>query len=191
MKIVTGIILTSVAAFSGAAYAADAQPTTGSAAVTHEHAAGEINNFIVTLEHVHAVMENGSPAPQHDAACKKELSMPESKYMGMKVKTDYTINSSTMMLSAKSMFPSPDSMKPMELTVDLSALGLADVYAFGAFKPAALPQAYIYFTIDKDFKNPVSTFMIINQGKQYNCVISSSNKMMSKEMRGKMMMKKQ
>ena len=31
--------------------------------------------------------------------------------------------------------------------------------------------------------------MIINQGKQYNCVISSSNKMMSKEMRGKMMMK--
>ena len=109
--------------------------------------------------------------------------------MGMKVKTDYTINSSTMMMSAKSMFPSPDSMKPMELTVDLSALGLADVYAFGAFKPAALPQAYIYFTIDKDFKNPVSTFMIINQGKQYNCVISSSNKMMSKEMRGKMMMK--
>ncbi|WP_406903369.1 hypothetical protein [Serratia marcescens] len=177
MKIVTGIILTSVAAFSGAAYAADAQPTTGSAAVM--------------LEHVHAVMENGSPAPQHDAACKKELSMPESKYIGMKVKTDYTINSSTMMMSAKSMFPSPDSMKPMELTVDLSALGLADVYAFGAFKPAALPQAYIYFTIDKNFKDPVSTFMIINQGKQYNCVISSSNKMMSEEMRGKMMMKKQ
>lgn len=49
MKIVTGIILTSVAAFSGAAYAADAQPTTGSAAVT--------------LEHVHAVMENGSTTP--------------------------------------------------------------------------------------------------------------------------------
>ncbi|HBU6102582.1 TPA: hypothetical protein MC434_002518, partial [Serratia marcescens] len=94
MKIVTGIILTSVAAFSGAAYAADAQPTTG--------------NAEVTLEHVHAVMENGSPAPQHDAACKKELSMPESKYMGMKVKTDYTINSSTMMMSAKSMFPSPN-----------------------------------------------------------------------------------
>ncbi|EMF07018.1 hypothetical protein [Serratia marcescens] len=177
MKIVTGIIFTSVAAFSGAAYAADAQPTTG--------------NAEVTLEHVHAVMENGSPAQQHDAACKKELSMPESKYMGMKVKTDYTINSSTMMMSAKSMFPSPDSMKPMELTVDLSALGLADIYAFGAFKPVALPQAYIYFTIDKDFKSPVSTFMIINQGKQYNCVISSSNKMMSKEMRGKMMMKKQ
>lgn len=107
MKIVTGIILTSVAAFSGAAYAADAQPTTG--------------NAEVMLEHVHAVMENGSPAPQHDAACQKELSMPESKYMGMKVKTDYTINSSTMMMSAKSMFPSPDSMKPMELTVDLCA----------------------------------------------------------------------
>ena len=177
MKIVTGIILTSVAAFSGAAYAADAQPTTG--------------NAEVTLEHVHAVIENGSPAPQHDSACKKELSMPESKYIGMKVKTDYTINSSTMMMSAKSMFPSPNDKQPMELTVDLSALGLADVYAFGAFKPAALPQAYIYFTIDKDFKDPVSTFMIINQGKQYNCVISSSNKMMSKEMRGKMMMKKQ
>lgn len=56
MKIVTGIILTSVAAFSGAAYAADAGPTTGSAEAMSEHA--------------HTVMENGSPVLQRDVAGK-------------------------------------------------------------------------------------------------------------------------
>lgn len=67
MKIMTGVILPTVAAlvFSGMAQAEDSvKPMTGKAQVT--------------LEHVHAVQENGSPAPQHDAACMKQLSKPES-----------------------------------------------------------------------------------------------------------------
>lgn len=179
MKIMTGVILPTVAALAmaGMAHAADSkQPVTG--------------KETVTLEHVHAVQENGSPAPKHDAACMKELSMPTSKYVGMKVTSEYTVNPSSMMMSAKSMLPSPMATQPLELTVDLSPLGIEGVYAFGAFKPNVLPQDYVYFTIDKDFKNPVSTFMIINKGKEYNCVISSSNKAMTKEQRKHLMVKK-
>jgi hypothetical protein len=120
----------------------------------------------------------------------KELSMPTSEYVGMKVTSEYTVNTSSMMMSAKSMLPSPMATQPLELTVDLSPLGIEGVYAFGAFKPNVLPQDYVYFTIGKDFKNPVSTFMIINKGKEYNCVISSSNKAMSKEERKHLMVKK-
>ena len=179
MKIMTGVILPTIAAITmvGMAHAADTkQPVTG--------------KVQVTLDHVHAVQQNGSPAPQHDAACMKELSMPTSKYVGMKVTSEYTVNTSSMMMSAKSMLPSPMATQPLELTVDLSALGIEGVYAFGAFKPNVLPKDYVYFTIGKDFKNPVSTFMIINEGKEYNCVISSSNKAMSKEERSHLMVKK-
>ncbi|MCL6408778.1 hypothetical protein EXT70_24520, partial [Dickeya dadantii] len=40
------------------------------------------------LKHVHAVLQNGTPSPQHDAMCEKQLNMPESKYVGMKVTTE-------------------------------------------------------------------------------------------------------
>lgn len=178
MKIMTGVILPTVAAFvfSGMAQAEDSvKPMTGKAQVT--------------LEHVHAVQENGSPAPQHDAACMTQLSKPESRYVGMKVSSEYTIDTASLKMSAKSMLPSPNTLQPLELTVDLSPLGMAGVYAFGAFKPSALPQDYVYFTIDKDYKNPVSTFMIINKDEKYNCVISSSNQAMSEEQRSHLVVK--
>ncbi|MBA0165268.1 hypothetical protein F9U42_20240 [Pectobacterium versatile] len=135
----------------------------------------------VELKHIHAVLQNGTPSPQHDAMCEKQLNMPESKYVGMKVTTEYNINTQSMMMSAKSMFPSPHSTQPMELTADLSPLGLADSYSFGAFKPSSLPNAYIIFSVDKKMKNPVSTFMVINESETYNCVISSSKDGLSKE----------
>ncbi|MNG65273.1 hypothetical protein D4100_16435 [Serratia inhibens] len=178
MKIMTGVILPTVAAlvFSGMAQAEDSvKPVTGKAQVT--------------LEHVHAVQENGSPAPQHDAACIKQLSAPESRYVGMKVSSEYTIDTASLMMSAKSMLPSPNTLQPLELTIDLSPLGMAGVYAFGAFKPSSLPQDYVYFTIDKGYKNPVSTFMIINKDEKYNCVISSSGQAMSEEQRSHLVVK--
>ncbi|MDY4374958.1 hypothetical protein [Pectobacterium carotovorum] len=144
----------------------------------------------VELKHIHAVLQNGTASPQHDAMCEKQLNMPESKYVGMKVTTEYSINPQSMMMSAKSMFPSPNSTKPMELTADLSALGLSDSYSFGAFKPSALPNAYIIFSVDKQMKNPVSTFMVINESETYNCVISSSTHGLSKEAMKSLEMKK-
>nr|WP_240345915.1 hypothetical protein [Pectobacterium brasiliense] len=109
----------------------------------------------VELKHIHAVLQNGTPSPQHDAMCEKQLNMPESKYVGMQVTTEYNINTQSMMMSAKSMFPSPDSTQPMELTADLSALGLFGSYSFGAFKLSYLPNAYILFSLDKKLQAAV------------------------------------
>ncbi|MEQ9885038.1 hypothetical protein [Pectobacterium zantedeschiae] len=144
----------------------------------------------VELKHIHAVLQNGTSSPQHDAMCEKQLNMPESKYVGMKVTTEYNINTQSMMMSAKSMFPSPHSTQPMELTADLSALGLSDSYSFGAFRPSVLPDSYIIFSVDKQMKNPVSTFMIINKNETYNCVISSSMHGLSKDEMKSIEMKK-
>ncbi|SQI32422.1 Uncharacterised protein [Serratia plymuthica] len=136
MKIMTGVILPTVAAlvFSGMAQAADSAKTmTGKA--------------LVTLEHVHAVQENGSPAPEHDAACMKQLSKPESKYVGMKVTSEYTIDTTSMMMSAKSMLPSPNTLQPLEITVDLSPLGMAGVYAFGALQTRVLCRRIMFISL--------------------------------------------
>ena len=110
--------------------------------------------------------------------------------MGMSVTSEYSINPTSMMMSAKSILPSPHATQPLELTVSLSALGMSDVYAFGAFRPPELSDNYVYFTIDKDYKNPVSVFLIINKTQKYNCVISSSDQEISKELRSKLLVKK-
>lgn len=139
-------------------------------------AAGDAHTGTATvkLQYVHAVTQTGTPAPKHDAACKKQLSDPNSKFVGMPVKTDYSIDPKTLMMSAESMFPSPVATQPLELTVKMNPLGIKGVYSFGAFKPAELPNAYVLFSISEKFTNPVSKFLIINADKDYNCVISSS-----------------
>jgi len=128
----------------------------------------------VKLQYVHGVHQNGTIDPKHDAACKKQLSEVTSKFAGMPVKTDYSIDPKTLTMSAKSMFPSPVATQPLELTVNLNPLGIKGVYAFGAFHPAELPDAYVLFSISEKFANPVSTFLIVNAKKDYNCVISST-----------------
>jgi hypothetical protein len=145
---------------SSAAIAADA-PVTG--------------KVTVKLEFVRAVKDNGSPDPAHDKACIDQLSQPTSKYVGMPVNTSYSIDPKTLIESATSTFPSPNATKPIELSAKLSPLGVAGVYAFGAFKPPALPDAYVLFQIGIDFKNPVSTFLVLNPSSTgYNCSISSA-----------------
>ncbi|HZP65582.1 MAG TPA: hypothetical protein VFB32_04680 [Rudaea sp.] len=129
----------------------------------------------VKLEFVRAVQDNGSPDPAHDKACTEQLSQPTSKYVGMPVTTSYSIDAKTLIESATSTFPSPNGTKPIQLSAKLSPLGVAGVYAFGAFKPPALPDAYVLFQIGTDFKNPVSTFLVLNPSSTgYNCSISSA-----------------
>jgi len=129
----------------------------------------------VNLNYVRAVLPNGSPDPAHDKDCTDQLKQPSSRYVGMPVSTSYSIDPKTLIESATSMFPSPVSTKPVELSAKLSPLGLAGVYAFGAFRPPALPEAYVLFQVGLDFKNPVSTFLVLNSSSVgYNCSISSS-----------------
>ncbi|QBB69458.1 hypothetical protein ELE36_03185 [Pseudolysobacter antarcticus] len=129
----------------------------------------------LTLTHVRALLSTGSQDPAHDKDCTAQLKQPSSRYVGMRVSTSYSIDPKTLIESATSMFLSPVSPRPVELSVKMWALGLAGVYAFGAFHPAALPDRVVRFQIGLDFKNAVSTFLVVNPPSVgYNCWISSA-----------------
>lgn len=127
------------------------------------------------LQYVYGLQQNGSADPAHDADCKKQLSQIQSKYMGMTVKTTYSIDPKTLMMSAKSSFASPVATQPLQLSVDLNALGIASSYSFGTFQPAVLPGAYaVLFSVDLKYAQPKSTFVVFGpKGQTYNCLISS------------------
>lgn len=126
----------------------------------------------VKLQYVYGLQQNGSPDPAHNAACKTQL----ARFLGMPVTTQYEINTKSLMMSAKSIFPSPVKTQPLELSVDLNALGLAGNYSFGTFRPSVLPEAYaVLFSISKKFTAPKSSFIFFGpKDQQYNCLISSA-----------------
>ncbi|PHM45552.1 hypothetical protein [Xenorhabdus miraniensis] len=129
---------------------------------------GEVS---VILKFVYAVLQNGTLAPQYDAECFKKLSSLGSKYVGLNVNNRYNINTYTGIMSARSTFIPPGHSRP--LVVTLSPEGISNTYEFiGSMEP----DINIFFNLDKELKNPVSTFFIPNKGKEYNCVISSVNK---------------
>jgi hypothetical protein len=138
--------------------AANANPHTGKATVK--------------LEYVHAVQENGSLDPAHNAACQKQV----SNFIGLPVTSTYSIDTQSLKMSANSAFPSPNKIEPLELKVDLPPLGIANIYAFGTFRPPVLKQAYgILFSVSTKYDSPNSTFILFGpKGENYNCVISSS-----------------
>ena len=129
----------------------------------------------VRLTHVFATLETGAPDPKPEdtAACRKQVSMPTSKYLGMTVTTHYSVDAKSLIMSASSMLPSPNATKPVQLTIKLSPLGIANQYAFGAFRPTALPNNYVLFSMGTDFKNAKSSILVLNSGMDYNCVVSS------------------
>lgn len=127
------------------------------------------------LQYVYATQPNGSQDPAHDADCKSQLSSVQSKYVGMWVTTTYSIDPKTLMMSAKSTFSSPVATQPLELTVDLNALGIAGSYSFGTFRPNVLPGAYaVLFSVSLKYTDAKSTFVVFGKDKTYNCVISSA-----------------
>ena len=129
----------------------------------------------VRLTHVFATLQTGEPdkKPEDIAACRKQVSAPNSRYLGVTVTTLYSIDAQTMIMTASSSLPSPQSMTPLELTVKLSPLGIAGQYAFGAFRPPALPEDYVLFSIGLDFKGAKSSVLVLNEGKDYNCLVTS------------------
>jgi hypothetical protein len=133
----------------------------------------------VVLKNVHGVLNTGAPDPAHDVACRTQLSNISSKYVGLPVKTTYSINTQTGVMTAQSTFPSPNSAQPLQLTAVMHPLGLSGVYSFGGFRPPTLPNAYVLFSISTQFTNAKSTFLVINAGKNYNCVISSDSNIFS------------
>ncbi|OTA20026.1 hypothetical protein Xbed_01741 [Xenorhabdus beddingii] len=125
----------------------------------------------VILKFAYAVLKDGTLAPQYDAECFKKLSSPGSKYVGLNVNNRYNINIKTEIMFARSEFISPSNYRP--LVVTLAPLGISNIYEFMG---SVGSDINIFFSLDKDLKNPASTFLILNKEKEYNCVISSSGK---------------
>jgi len=132
----------------------------------------------VKLQSVVPVLQNGSPDtnPKDAAACKKQVSSPNSRYLGITVSSKYSINPDSLIMSASSSLPSPHATQPLELTIPLNPLGIEGEYAFGAFKPTALPNTYVLFSVNKSYKNPQSSILVLNQGQAFNCLVSSDSK---------------
>ncbi|MBM7124440.1 hypothetical protein ACFFJT_18330 [Dyella flava] len=132
----------------------------------------------VQLTHVFATLQTGQPDPKPEdtAACRKQVSAPNSRYLNDFVTTRYSIDTKSLMMSATSSLPSPHVTEPLEISIPLSPLGLANQYAFGAFRPAGLPGTYVLFSIGLDFKGAKSSVLVLNADKDYNCLVSSDPK---------------
>lgn len=128
------------------------------------------------LINVSATLQTGQPdkKPEDVAACRKQVSSITSRYLGMTVSTRYSVDPKSLIMSASSSMPSPVATKPVILTIPLAPLGIKDEYAFGAFRPSALPDTYVLFSMGTDFKNAQSSILVLNEGKAFNCLVSSS-----------------
>ena len=155
---VCGVLSLAAMAYAGAAVAA---PVTGTAKVR--------------LTHVFATLQNGQvdQKPEDIAACRKQVSSPNSRYLGITVSTRYSVDPQSLIMSASSSLPSPVATKPIVLTIKLAPLGIAGEYAFGAFRPAALPDTYVLYSMGTDFKGAKSSILVLNEGKDYNCLVTS------------------
>jgi hypothetical protein len=130
----------------------------------------------VQLIHVFATLQTGQPdqKPEDTAACRRQVTSPNSRYLGITVSTRYSIDAKTLMMSASSSLPSPQATKPVMLTIKLAPLGIAGQYAFGAFRPVELPDNYVLFSLNLDYKHPSSSVLVLNSGKDYNCLVTSN-----------------
>ena len=162
-----------------------------SAALAYANAAAAIPVTRVAktrLTHVFATLQTGQPdtKPEDIAACKKQVSSPNTHYLGTTISTHYSVDAKTMIMSAFSKFPSPHGIKPEVLTINLAPLGIAGEYAFGAFRPTELPGTYVLFSMGTDFKGAKSLVLVLNEGKDYNCLVSSDAEPFSGGVSGKL-----
>lgn len=129
----------------------------------------------VYLSHVFAVLKTGQSDPNSDdtGACSRQMATPGSQYLADGVTTRYVIDVKSQNMSAFSLLPSQHATPPFMAKVPLSALGLANVYAFGAFRPAELPGVYVLFSVGPDFKTATSAVLVLNPTKHYNCLVTN------------------
>lgn len=130
-------------------------------------AAGPIHTGDVTLllKTAKGLQKNGSPDPGKDAVCATQF----AKVLGQKVRSTYTINTQTLIMSAKSTL--------MGKTYALHPLGISGQYAFGLYmtpKPGPLPLYGVLFSVSDQFASPVSN-LILELNADTNCLISSAD----------------
>jgi hypothetical protein len=127
------------------------------------------------LSHLVATLPNGQPDPRPEdiAACNQQVTAPDSRYLGLMVTTQYWIDPKSRIMNASLSIPSPHTTQRVGYTISLSPLGLANQYAFGAVRPKALPDAYVLFSISRDFKTSTSAVLLLNPDKGFNCLVTS------------------
>jgi hypothetical protein len=127
------------------------------------------------LSHVYAALKTGQPDPKPEdaAACTMQMAAPDSRYLGVQVTTRYWIVAGSPIMSASSSLQSPHSAQAIGYTIALAPLGLANQYAFGAFRPKALPDTYVLFAISPNFKSATSMVLVLNHDKDYNCLLTN------------------
>lgn len=157
----TAVLTASVLAVGmslSSANAADTNPRTG--------------DVTLTLKTAKGLQLNGSPDPSQDQACADKY----KTVLGQKVQTRYTINTKTLIMSAKSTL--------LGKTYTLHPLGIAGQYAFGEYMqpvPGPMPLYGVLFSIDTQFSSPVSN-LILQLSNETNCLLSSvDNPMEGKE----------
>ncbi len=130
----------------------------------------------IKLTQVFATLPGGGQdqKPEDVAACRAQVSAPGSRYLDTVVTTRYSIDAQSLKMTASSSLPSPKATQPLSITVPLAPLGIAGQYAFGAFRPAALPNTYVLFSIGLDFKAANSSVLVLNSDKGYNCLVTSN-----------------
>ncbi|MBV8647895.1 hypothetical protein [Paludibacterium sp.] len=129
------------------------------------HAEVRQSTVVERLMTIHAVNQAGGAEPGKDAAC--HMTFPQ--FIGLPVRTDYAIDPQTLVMRAESYFEAH--------RYPLSALGLANVYAFAAYfkpSPAYLPMLLsVQFRISTQFDHAASR-LLLNLDPQTNCVLSSA-----------------
>jgi hypothetical protein len=121
----------------------------------------------VKLTVAQGYQENGTPAPDKDAACKTKY----KSYIGAPVSTTYTINPKTGIMTASSKFQNVDTK--------LYPMGLSGSYSF--MSDGVPPELQklgvmrIIFQLSKQFTSPKSRIMFPLEKTGYNCVLSNSS----------------
>jgi hypothetical protein len=129
----------------------------------------------IYLSHVFAVLKTGQSDPNDDdtGACSRQMATPGSQFLASLVTTRYIIDAKSQTMSAFSILLSQRPTPPFVVKVPLAALDLGNQHAFGAFRPAELPDAYVLFSVGPDFKAATSAVLVLNPDKHYNCLVTN------------------
>lgn len=120
----------------------------------------------VELTKIFAVQNNGSRAPDMDAACKEK----HGARLGSKITSKYDINTVSLIMTAQSeVFSVPVVLHPM---------GITGVYAFMSDGVGEQLEKEgverVIFSISTQFDNPESDIMM-SLDENYNCILSNKD----------------
>ncbi len=118
----------------------------------------------VELSKIFAVQNNGSRAPEMDAACKEK----HGARLGSKITSKYDINTVSLIMTAQS--------EVFSVPVVLHPLGISGIYSFMSDGVGQQLEKEgvkrVIFSVSSSFDNPESDVMM-GLDDNYNCILSN------------------